>query len=237
MIIIGTTNAIRGAIASKTIKKLFVLDSYSNNEIIKGVKDLRIPIEVVDKNKLKSLCKDAQGCAALIEDIHTVGIDEIIHDTKKVKSPIVVMLDELNDPHNLGAILRSCDAFGVSGVVFKKKGQISLNETVIKTSTGAAMFIKCAEVTNLTQAIKTFKSNGFWVVGLDGDGKSTFNDLPKDLPILLVVGSEGFGISRLVKENCDFIARIDMYGQVNCLNASVACGIGLYALRQHYEKF
>lgn len=228
---IGNTNSIRASLEGKTIKKLYVLEGYKNFAILDKARELRVPVEIVSKEKLHSLCKTAQGACAEVEDIHTVGVEEIIHIAKKKENPIVVMLDELNDPHNLGAILRSCDAFDVSGVVYKKRGQVSLNETVIKISTGAAHFVKCAEVTNLSQTIKKFKENGFWVVGLDGDSDLELTDAPRNTPILLVTGSEGFGISRLVLKNCDLVLKIPMLGKVNCLNASVACGIALYALR------
>lgn len=231
MPIIGNTNSIRASLEGRTIIKLYVLDGYKNIEILNKAKELEVPIQFVTKEKLKALCKSAQGACAEIKEIHTVGVEEIIHFAKKKENPIVVMLDELNDPHNLGAILRSCDAFDVSGVVFKKHGQVSLNETVIKISTGAANFVKCAEVTNLSQTIRKFKENGFRVIGLDGNSDLELTDAPRNTPILLVTGSEGFGISRLVLKNCDLILKIPMLGKVNCLNASVACGIALYAMR------
>ncbi len=232
MRIIGNTNSIRAALEAKSVIKIFITETYNNKGILKLINELHVNVEVVSKEKLETIFKGSQGAVAQVKDIHTVGIDEIFSIAKKKKNPIVVMLDELNDPHNLGAILRSCDAFDVSGIIYKKRGQVSLTDTVIKVSTGAANFVKCAEVTNLTQTIKKFKENGFWVIGLDGDSNQTLKDAPRDVPLLLVTGSEGFGISRLVKENCDLILKIPMFGKVNCLNASVACGIALYELRK-----
>ena len=231
MIKIGNTNSIRAALEAKTVEKLYVSDKSKQCGLIGLARELRVPVELITKEKLASFGISNQGAVALCKDVHPVGVEEILHIASKKENPIVVMLDELNDPHNLGAILRSSDAFDVSGIVYKKKGQVSLNDTVIKVSTGAANFVKCAEVTNLTQTIKKFKDNGFWVVGLDGGSDMTLDDVPSNTPILLVTGSEGFGISRLVRENCDFIVKIPMLGKVNCLNASVACGIALYALR------
>ncbi len=231
MRIIGNTNSIRAALEARTVIKVFMTENFKNDSVLKLIKELHVNYEIVSKDKLDTIFKGSQGAVAQVKDIHTVGLDEIFAIAKKKKNPIVVMLDELNDPHNLGAILRSSDAFDVSGIVYKKRGQVSLNDTVIKVSTGAANFVKCAEVTNLTQAIKKFKENGFWVIGLDGDSNQTLKDTPKDVPLLIVTGSEGFGISRLVKENCDLILKIPMFGKVNCLNASVACGIALYAIR------
>lgn len=231
MIVYGI-NTIKACLEARSLKKVLVSKEFSNNALLQALKENKINVEYVDKNTIDSLAKgNHQGIIGYIKDIHTVGLEEIIHDGSKKENPIVVMLDGLTDPHNLGAILRSCDAFDVSGVIYKKKGSVTLNDTVAKVSTGAINFVKCAEVTNLSQAIEKLKKSGYWVVGLDGEANAEFKDIPTNSPICLVVGSEGFGISRLVKKNCDLLVKIPMWGKVNCLNASVACSIGLYALR------
>ncbi len=232
MNIIYGTNAVRGSLEAKTLNKVLIDSAYKNKELLDALRMKKIPVEVVNKAKLDELIKvNHQGIIGYCKDYHTVGLDEIIAISKKKTSPIVVILDELQDPHNLGAILRSGDAFDISGIIYKKRGSVSLNETVAKVSTGAINFIKCAEVTNLSRTIQELKKNGFWVAGLDGDSNLTLKQAPKNVPLALVVGSEGFGISRLVKENCDVILKIPMMGKVNCLNASVACSIALYSLR------
>ena len=145
------------------------------------------------------------------------------------------MLDGINDPHNLGAILRSADAFGADGVIVKKHGQAPLNATVAKVSTGAIDFVPVCQVTNLTQTINELKKNGYWVVSSDGSAKMDLNDIDYKFPTVLVVGSEGEGISRLILENSDYITKINMVGHVNSLNASVACAIYLSTI--HYKRF
>ena len=230
---IVSTNAIRGSIESNYCLELFITEKTRQKDIIDSARNKKIKVTTISKEKMDQLFgSNHQGICAYTKPVYTVGLEEIMSDAKKVQNPILVMLDELTDPHNLGAILRSCDAFKVSGVIFKKKGNVSLNETVIKTSTGAAYFVKCAEVANLSNAIRTLKKNGFWSVALDGDSNMKLSEVPHDVPLLVVVGSEGYGISRLNKENCDMIAQIPMQGKVNCLNASVACSIALYELRR-----
>lgn len=231
-IIIGK-NPIKGAIEAKKLKKVYIAEGFKDEKILSLVKNAKLPVIVAPKNKLDSLAHGGvhQGIVGEVENYHTYGLEEVISDGKKKENPIMVMLDGLSDPHNLGAILRSADAFDVSGVIYKKKGSVSLNETVSKVSTGAINFIKCVEVSNLSNAIEKLKKAGYWIVALDGDSNTTLTQLPKNTPLCIVVGSEGYGISRLVKENCDIIAKIPMYGKVNCLNASLACGIALYSIR------
>ena len=135
------------------------------------------------------------------------------------------MLDCIADPHNLVAILRTCDALGVDGVIIKKRGEAPLNATVSKVSTGAINWVKVAEVTNLNQAIETLKKKGYWIVASDGEAKMNYDEVDYKSPICLIVGSEGFGISKLVLKNSDFIVKIPMFGHVNSLNASVSAAI------------
>lgn len=172
-----------------------------------------------------------QGVVGFIKNKEVLSFDNLVDKLKNIKNPLLVMLDELNDPHNLGAVLRSGDAFSINGVIFKSNGQVKLNETVAKVSTGAINYVDCVQVTNLSQTIKKLKKMGFWIIGLDGGSEQTLKDIPQDVPLCVVVGSEGFGISRLVKENCDMICKIPMSGHVDCLNASVACSIALYQIR------
>ena len=148
----------------------------------------------------------------------------------------MVLLDGINDPHNLGAILRSCDVFGVCGVIMPKHNQVMLNATVAKTSAGAINFVPVALVSNLNNAINTLKENGFWIVASDGSGKDNFQEVKYDFPTALVVGSEGQGVSQLVLKNSDFIVKIPMYGKVNSLNASVAAGIFLAEIKGASSK-
>lgn len=230
---IVSNNAIRGAIESNYCLEIFITEKTRHEDLIALAKKNNVKVTSITKEKMDSLFgTNNQGICAYAKPVYSVGLEEIICISKKVKNPIIVMLDELTDPHNLGAILRTCDAFNVSGVIYKKRGNVSLNETVVKISTGAAYFVRCAEVSNLNNAIKLLKKEGFWAVALDGDSNLVLKDVPHDVPLLVIVGSEGYGISRLIKENSDMIAKIPMMGNVNCLNASVACSIALYELRR-----
>ena len=158
MLRIYGTNPIKAALEAKTLIKVLVSLDYKNKGLIESIKKKNIPVEVTSKQKLDSLVKENhQGIIAYQKDIYTVGLDEIISISMKKPNPIIVMLDELSDPHNLGAILRSADAFDCAGIVYKKKGSVSLNDTVAKVSTGAINFVKCAEVTNLSATIKKLK--------------------------------------------------------------------------------
>lgn len=235
MIIYGI-NTIRGCLEKNSLQKVLVSKEFSNQKLLNSIKERGIKVELASKERINELAPGVnQGIVGYIKDVEPLDLAGLIAKAKKQENsgviPIIVMLDSLTDPHNLGAILRSCDAFNCIGVIYKKHNSVSLNGTVAKVSTGAINFVSCSEVTNLTRAIETLKKNGFWVVGLDGEANATFKDVPHNAPLCVVVGSEGSGISRLVKQNCDLVCAIPMFGHVNCLNASVACSIALYALR------
>ena len=149
-------------------------------------------------------------------------------DFLKKNPSSVVILDHLEDPHNFGAIIRTCEAAGVDYIVIPKNRSVSVNSTVMKTSVGALDNVKIVEVTNLNNTIKKLKDNGVWVVGTDLENSVSYDKIDYTTSIALIIGSEGFGMSNLVKKNCDFIANIPMYGKINSLNASVAAGIMIY---------
>lgn len=152
---------------------------------------------------------------------------------QKKEPPFILILDGIEDPHNFGAILRTAEAAGVHGVVIRKARQVQVNDTVIKVSTGAAQAVPIARVPNIAEAISYLKRESLTVFGLEIDGKRLYNQADLNGPVAFVVGSEGFGLSRLVKERCDEVVRLPMKGRINSLNASVATGIVLYeVLRQ-----
>jgi len=169
-----------------------------------------------------------QGIVLKTEEFKTYDLDCLL-DTDR-EYPLIVMLDHLEDPHNFGAIIRSCEALGVDGIIIPNDRSVDINSTVIKTSTGAIEYVKIAKVNNLVMTIKKLKEKGYWIIGTDMH-KTSFNDVDYKMPICLVIGNEGSGMSRLVKENCDFIVSIDMEGKTNSLNASVATGIMLYKIK------
>ena len=164
-----------------------------------------------------------QGIIMDVEDFRYTDYHDFIDDPES----FVVILDHLEDPHNLGAIVRTSEAAGVSGIIIPKDRSVEVNATVIKTSVGTVDNIPIDMVTNLASTIKDLKDNGFWIVGTDMNG-TDYRELDYHGKIALVIGNEGSGISRIVKESCDFIAEIPMYGKVNSLNASVASGIMIY---------
>ena len=191
-------------------------------------------VKEVDSRKLDALCGPIhQGIAALAACKETVTLDELFAAAEaKGEPPFFVVCDELEDPHNLGAILRTAETAGVHGVVIPKRRSAGLTSAVYKASAGAVEYVPVARVSNITDALREMKKRGVWVYGLDMDGE-TWCSVDMKGAAAVVVGSEGRGISRLVKEQCDFIVSLPMRGHITSLNASVACGIVLYeAARQ-----
>lgn len=205
------------------IKEAFVFKKFSDQEIIDLLKMKKIDIKWVDKYQLDKMVNGLhQGIILNVKDFDTVSLDNILNNDSRY--PLIVMLDHLEDPHNFGAIIRSCEALGVDGIIIPNDRAVDINGTVIKTSAGAIQYMKIAKVNNLVNTIKVLKDKGYWIIGTDMNGTS-YNDMKYDMPICLVIGNEGKGMSRLVKESCDYVVSIDMVGKTNSLNASVATGI------------
>lgn len=230
-------NAVRATLEANNAKTLFTLKRLEKDELVAIARKKGIPVKFVSDNDLTSMAKSSshQGFVVISEAIRSYSLEEILESIPKEKTnPLIVILDGIEDPHNLGAIIRTCDAFSVDGIIMKKHGEVPLNGTVAKVSTGAINYIKVASVPNLSQAIEKLKQNGYWIVSSDGSATESYLDVDYNSPIALVVGSEGFGISKLVLKNSDFIVKIPMNGHVNSLNASVAAAIlisGVVALR------
>lgn len=205
----------------------------SINKIIGKAKDMKIMIKVVDKNKLDEMSesKNHQGIIAVANEYRYFELEEILEQTGE-KAAFFLILDEIEDPHNLGAIIRSAEASGVDAIIIPKRRACQVNATVEKTAAGATSHIKIARVTNLAQTIEKLKESGVWIYSVDMDGADyTKTDLKGK--IALVIGNEGRGISRLVKEKSDFTVSIPMKGHINSLNASVAASILMFeAVRQ-----
>jgi len=214
------------------IEEIYVLDK--NTEFVSLAKEYRIKYTVITPSEMnKMVSGNHQGVVALVKDYHYYSLSDIV---KEDKNSLIVALDGLEDPHNLGAILRTCEAAGIDGVILPKKRSVKLNSTVAKVSTGAIEYVKVVEVVNLTQTLKQLKNKGYWIIGAERSSKSSnFWELKYDMPIVLVIGSEGKGISRLVKEECDFLVEIPMQGKINSLNASVSTGIMIYEIRRQQK--
>lgn len=228
--IYGKNTILEALKGEKSVYTVYIQNNVKDNKIIELCKRKKIRFELVDKSEfIKKLGNVAhQGIMAEVEEYRYYSIDEILNSIPEGKKPLLLMLDGLEDPHNLGAILRTCDALGVDGVIIGKNRSVGLNGTVAKVSTGAIDYVKVAQVTNLTRTLENLKKRSFWVVGCDLEQSQDYRQVDYDMPLVIVIGSEGFGISRLVKKNCDFNVVLPMVGHVTSLNASVAAAVILY---------
>ena len=220
----------------KEIDKVLVqkdLKDEASKRLINVMRSHKVKVQLVDKYVIEkeSESKRSQGFIAYISDYKYYDIYDILDDVKD-KDGFVVVLNEILDPHNLGSIIRVCECAGVDGIVIAKDRSASVNDTVMRISSGALNHVKVARVTNINTAIDTLKEYGFWVYGAEANGQEMYKaDLRGKL--CLVIGGEDSGVKRLTKEKCDGIISIPMYGKVNSLNASVACGVCVYeAVRQ-----
>ena len=220
-------NTIESFLDSKTIVEVFIVNNFSDERIIPRLKKENIKISIKDKNYLDKITNGGkhQGIVACIKSYSYSSLDEIVNVGKERKYPFIVMLDGIEDPHNFGAIIRTCEAFKVDGIIIGKHNSCPLNATVAKVSTGALANIKIAQVNNLTQTIKELKKMGYWIYAAEAQNSESYDKIDYKIPVCLIVGSEGFGISRLVKEQADFNISIKMSGKVNSLNVSVATAI------------
>ena len=232
-VIVGR-HAVKEAIVSgHAINKILIQDGIKKqqiNEILKNAKALKLIVQTVPKSKLDFLSNAPhQGVAALVAPYEYEDFDEFLQSQKnKDGFSTILILDGLEDPHNLGSILRTADATGVDGVIIPKRRSVALTQTVAKASTGAIQHVPVIRVTNLSKTIDELKENGFWVAGTEASNATDYRDLQADMSLAIVIGSEGQGMSRLVSDKCDFYIKIPMVGHVNSLNASVAASLMMY---------
>lgn len=235
-------NAVMEALkGSRSVNKLMIANGSTEGsikEITAVAKEKGVNIQYWDRSKLDSIARGIrhQGVLAQVAPVQYAELEDILQVAQdRNEPPFIVLLDELEDPHNLGAILRTADAAGVHGVLIPKHRSCPLSATVAKTSAGAVEHVPVARVGNLVQTIKKLKQEGLWVAAADMDGKDYY-DTDLTGPLLLIIGSEGQGVGRLVKEQCDFVVRIPMVGKINSLNASVAGSILMYeAMKQRHK--
>lgn len=231
--IFGRNPVLEALKARVAINKIYVAkgdQKGSINEIIALAKAQKIQVQLIERVKLDKMFpkENHQGVAASLAAAEYVPWEAILERAyQKNEAPLVVILDELEDPHNLGAILRTVDAVGAHGVIIPKRRAVPLTDGVAKASAGAVEHVPVARVSNIVQTIDELKKQGLWICGASMEGKSMYQERLIG-PLALVVGSEGKGISRLVREKCDFLVSIPMRGKINSLNASVACGLLLY---------
>ena len=215
------------------VKTVYLQNNFNDEKILsmiskKGIQPRRVDLETLNRMSGNG---NHQGIIVETYPHEYSSLEEIISYSKTKEQPLILILDEIEDPQNFGAILRSADAFSVDGVIVKNKNQVPLNWTVAKVSTGAIEYVKVAQVSNLSNAIKVLKDNGYWIYSADGSGDVSYEKVDYSGAVALVVGSEGRGISQLVMKNSDFIIKIPMSGHVNSLNVSVSTGILLSRIR------
>ena len=225
MLVFGRNVAKEILKSDKKVEKIIIQEDFNDDSVISLIEKRKINPQIMSKREFSKFDKYShQGIILYIEDFKYCELEDFIFE----ENAKVVILDHLEDPHNLGAIIRTCEAAGINGIILPKDRSVSVNSTVMKTSTGALENVKISMVTNLNQTIKKLKDNGFWIVGTDMENSVDYREIDYSGKIALVIGSEGFGMSDSVKKSCDFIARIPMHGKINSLNASVAAGIMIY---------
>lgn len=237
--IIAGRNAVLEALKSnRNIDTIHIANADMQGSInkIKAIaKDSGIVVKVTTNQKLDFLSEGAthQGVVAICSCAEYVTVEDILNISKqKNLPPFIIIADEIEDPHNLGALIRTAEACGADGLIIPKRRSASLSPTVYKTSAGAASVLPVARVSNLVSCIKQLKENNIWIYGADMDG-TNWNEINYSGGVALVIGSEGNGIGRLVKQECDFIASLPMKGKINSLNASVAGGILMYEIAKY----
>jgi len=221
MLVFGKNVALEYLNSDKKIYKVLIQNNFNDYDLINKIKHKNIKVQTLQKIDMdKKVSGLHQGIILDVEDYKYADIYDIISDTDS----LIVMLDHIEDPHNFGAIIRSCEAAGVDGIIIPFDRSVEVNSTVIKTSVGTTEKMKIARVTNLNSTIKLLKDKGYWIFGTDMDG-TDYTKLDYKGKTCIICGNEGSGMSKLVRENCDFIASIPMKGEVNSLNASVATAI------------
>lgn len=209
--------------SGEKINKVLLAEKFNDRELIDLIKRTKLKFNFVPNKVLDSKVDGLhQGIILDVDDVETYDFD-FIKNIKK-DNPILVMLDHLEDPHNFGAIIRTCEALGIDGIIIPNDRSVNINGTVVKTSVGAIYNMPIIRVVNLGNTIEKLKDIGYWIVGTDMVG-TDYTEIDYNIPVCLVIGNEGKGISKLIKDNCDFMATIPMSGNINSLNASVSCGI------------
>ena len=223
MYIYGKNVAKEKITSNEKINKAYISDRLNDREIITLLKNYNVKYTIVPEKFLNTKVDGLhQGIILDVDDVETKEFD-YIKEIKK-ENPILVMLDHLEDPHNFGAIIRTCEALGIDAIIIPNDRTVNINGTVVKTSAGAIYNIPIVRVVNLNTCIKNLKDIGYWIIGTDMEG-TDYRKIDYNMPTCLIIGNEGKGMSKVLKDNCDYIATIPMSGEINSLNASVSAGI------------
>ena len=224
MYICGRNVAKEYLINNEIINNIYLQENFSDQEVLRLIEKKKYNVKIVKKYELDKMTKENhQGIILKVNDFKYSDLDSF---TKKDDS-LVVLLDHIEEPHNFGAIIRTCEAANVDGIIIPKNRSVDVNSTVIRTSVGATKYVPVAQVTNIKSTIDKLKKDGYWIVGTDMNG-TNYSQIDYKGKTCIIIGNEGSGMARIVRENCDFIAEIPMKGKINSLNASVAAGIIIY---------
>lgn len=231
--IIGRNTVIEALKSTRNVYKIFMAENSVKGQaqqITVLAKEKGVIIQTVPKKKIDQMVEgNHQGVVAQVAAYEYAEVDDILKAAEdKNEAPFILLLDEIEDPHNLGSIMRTADAVGAHGIIIPKRRAVGLTAAVAKSSTGAIEYIPVARVTNMARAIEELKERGVWIVGTDAKGSDDYRSMDGKMPLGLVIGSEGKGIGRLIKEKCDFLVNLPMAGRVTSLNASVAASLLMY---------
>ena len=230
----GRNSVIELLESGRDINKIFVQEGEKHgsiNKIIAMAKERKVLITRISKEKINSMAQteNHQGVIAIVPPFDYCDVEDILEQAKnKNEDAFILILDSIEDPHNLGSIIRTAETAGVHGIIIPKRRAASVNSTVNKVSAGAVEHMKVSRVNNIVETIKYLKDQGLWICGTDGLAKTYYYEQDLKGPLAIVIGNEGFGMSRLVRENCDFLVKIPMNGKITSLNASVSAGIVIY---------
>ncbi|EKE7700995.1 23S rRNA (guanosine(2251)-2'-O)-methyltransferase RlmB [Listeria monocytogenes] len=231
---IGGRNPVLEVLRSdRDIHKIYVQEGSQKGglkQVLTLAKERKIQVQFVPKQKIEKVVSGAhQGVAAQVAAYQYAELDDLFAAAEaKDEMPFFIILDELEDPHNLGSIMRTADSVGAHGIIIPKRRSVGLTQTVAKASTGAMEYVPVVRVTNMVRTMEELQKRGLWIFGTDAKGSSDYRTMDVDMPLAIVIGSEGFGMSRLVREKCDFLVHLPMRGKVTSLNASVAASLLLY---------
>lgn len=232
-LIIGKNPVLEALKSGREMNKIWIAEGSQRGQmqpIIQLAKEMGITVQYVPKKKMDQLSEgNHQGVIAQVAAYRYYDIDDLFKKAEeREEAPFFIILDELEDPHNLGSIMRTADAVGAHGIIIPKRRSVGLTATVAKASTGAIEYVPVARVTNLARTVDELKERGVWIFGTDAKGNQDYRQLDGVIPLALVIGSEGKGISRLLRDKCDVLIRLPMIGHVTSLNASVAASLLMY---------
>src|SRR5690606_27902955 len=240
--IIGGKNPVLEALrADRDINKIWIAEGVQKRaivELLQLANEKKVLVQFVPKKKIDGLTdSNHQGIAAAVAAYNYAELEDLFKAAEvRSEDPFFLILDELEDPHNLGSIMRTADAIGVHGIIIPKRRSVGLTATVAKASTGAIEHVPVCRVNNLVQTVDELKERGVWIAGTDAKGSTDYRKMDATLPLAIIIGSEGKGMSRLLKEKCDFLYHLPMVGHVNSLNASVAAALLMYEVYRKRQE-